>query len=119
MSGKWRPGLLPKQRVEEYARMLLGPYRHDNNVVSQATQTLLKMLNEQREMDVREGVKRAEARRDERIGLGEGQDGYIRPRRPAPSETSKALAGYGPDWKQRLAQSFFGKKMAENDEDGK
>lgn len=117
MSGKWREGLIPKSRIEEYARMLLGPFRYDNNTVSQATQTLIKMLNEQRELDVRDGVRRAEQRRDERLGLGEGQDGYIRPRHPRITETTKALAGMGPDWKQRLAQAFFGKQMADKEKD--
>lgn len=116
MSGKWREGLLPKARIEEYARMLLGPYRYDNNTLSQATQTLIKMLNEQREIDIRDGVRRAEARRDERLGLGDGQDGYVRSTRRI-TEIEKALAGQGPDWKQRLAQAVFGKKMAEKDKD--
>lgn len=119
MSGKWREELLPKRRIEEYARMLLGPYRYDNNTLSQATQTLIKMLNEQREQDIKDGVRRAEQRRDERLGVADGQNGYVYPRRGGEriSETSKALAGYGPDWKQRLAQAFFGKQMAEKDKD--
>jgi len=97
MSGKWREWMLPRKRVEEYARMVLGPYRYDNNTLSTVTQTLYRMLNEQRDLDRQERFRRAEERR-----TGE--------RRPKPvSEVSKALAGYGPDWKQRLAQRFFGR----------
>lgn len=121
MSGKWREGLLPRSRIEEYVKMFLGPYRYQPNVMAQATQTLIKMLNEQRELTIKEGRMRAEDRRDEALGVGEGQDGYIRPRRlrrPL-NETEKALMGKGPDWKQRLAQAVFGKKMADDEEKDK
>lgn len=116
MSGKWREGMISRTRINEYVRMLLGSYSQSNNVLSQATQTLCKMLNEQMEMDVRAGVQRAEQRRERALGLGPGQDGYVRPRRPF-TDTEKALAGHGPDWKQRLAQAMFGRKMAEEDRD--
>lgn len=116
MSSKWREGLIPRKRIEEYARMLLGPYRWTNDQVSASVQMLIKMLNEQHEKDIADGRARAEKRRDRQLGLGDGQDGYIRPH-AAPSETSKALAGDGPDWKQRLAQAFFGKQMADKDKD--
>lgn len=116
MSSKWREGLLPRSRIEEYVKMFLGPYRYNPNVMSQATQTLIKMLNEQRELTVREGRMRAQDRMDEKLGLGECQDGYISTRRPKPiSEAARARAGYGPDWKVRLAQAFFGKQMSDKE----
>ena len=61
-SSKWREGILPRARINEYVLMLIGP-NCDNEARSKAIKTLLKMLNEQQSLDAMFSRERAERKR--------------------------------------------------------
>jgi len=129
MSGKWRPELLGKERIKEYALMMLGPYRYTNDQVSQTCQILYKMLNEQNEkqrkdrfikhmkkmaMEHVDGPMGDEVVQGRRIILKEAVKTVKQRRYVESGEYARDQQLKTPDWKQRLQQLVFARKQKDD-----